>query len=170
MKRQILATTILLILFCTSLTAVPVGISLSTWGASKSFAGGEGTHASVGAFVAIAPRLELEAAAIVSLTPTIAQDLIGSLYVSLPFAAPLYYRGGEGTLYYNGFIGLGYLGGWDARNQQAVHAISLRVIPFTLGGSYYSRRERALAFSVLYDFVSQQWAMSWSLLGFDLYL
>ena len=68
------------------------------------------------------------------------------------------------------FIGLGYLGGWDDHHQRAVHALSLRVIPFTLGGSYYTRRERALAFSVLYDFVGHQWAMSWSLLGFDLYL
>ena len=170
MKKHFLLTTILLTLFCTRLTALPVGISLSTWGASKNFASGEGTHASVGAFVALAPRLEVEASAIVSLTPTIAQDLIGSLHLSFPFAAPLYYTGGEGTLYYNGFIGLGYLGGWDDHHQRAVHALSLRVIPFTLGGSYYTRRERALAFSVLYDFVGHQWAMSWSLLGFDLYL
>lgn len=96
MKKHFLLTTILLTLFCTRLTALPVGISLSTWGASKNFASGEGTHASVGAFVALAPRLEVEASAIVSLTPTIAQDLIGSLSLSFPFAAPLYYTGGGG--------------------------------------------------------------------------
>lgn len=170
MKKRILLSIVLLTLLSLALHAVPVGITLSTWGASKGFASGEGIHASAGAFVALAPRLELEAAAIVSLTPTVGQDLFGSLYISYPFASPLYHKGGEGTLYYNGFVGLGYLGGWDDRTQRAVHALSLRVIPFTLGGSYYSRRERALAFSVLYDFVSQQWAVSWSLLGFDIYV
>ena len=167
MKKHFLLTTILLTLFCTRLTALPVGISLSTWGASKYEAREDPCQ-----------RRRLRHLAPVSSGglghrqphPTIAQDLIGSLSLSFPFAAPLYYTGGEGTLYYNGFIGLGYLGGWDDHHQRAVHALSLRVIPFTLGGSYYTRRERALAFSVLYDFVGHQWAMSWSLLGFDLYL
>ncbi len=170
MKRNILALTVLLTLVTASLHSVPVGITLSTWGASRAFASGEGVHAGAGVFAALAPKLEVEAGAIVSLTPAIAQDLLASVYISYPFAGPLYYSGGEGTLYYNGLVGLGYLGGWDDRNGRAVHALSLRVIPFTIGGSYYERRERALAVSVLYDFVSQTWAVSWSLLGFDIYL
>lgn len=170
MKRIICVTILLLALLPAGLCAMPVGISLSTWGASASVASGEGVHASIGAFIAPAQRVEVEAALVLGLTPRLGQDLLGSLFISYPIAAPLYHRGGEGTLYYNGFVGLGYLGGWDARNERAVHALAVRVIPFTLGGSFYSRRERAVSFTVLYDLPSKAWGVSWSLLGFDIYL
>ncbi len=168
MKRTTI--TVILLFALLPLSAVPVGISLSTWGASSSVASGEGVHATVGAFIAPARRVEVEAAVVLALTPHLGQDLLGSIFVSYPFAGPLYHRGGEATLYYNGLVGLGYLGGWDERNQRPVHSLALRFIPFTIGGSYYGSRERALAFTLLYDLPSKGWGVSWSLLGFDAYL
>ncbi|MCK9547072.1 MAG: hypothetical protein RBS49_06095 [Sphaerochaeta sp.] len=169
MKKSMMLA-VLLTVAVTSLMAVPMGITLSTWGASRTVGSGQGIHVSGGAFIAPTPHLEIELNAIVGLTPRFGQDLFGSLFISYPFAGPLYHNGGEGTLYYNGLVALGYLGGWDHRNEQAVHALALRIIPFTLGGSYYGRRERALSFTVLYDVVDNSWAVSWSLLGFDIYL
>lgn len=170
MKRTMMMTIALSILLPTALVAMPTGVSLSTWGATTTVASGEGVHASIGAFVAPAQRLEVEAALVLGFTPRFGQDLLGSFFVSYPFAGPLYHSGNEGTLYYNGLVGLGYLGGWDNLNQRAVHSLALRVIPFTIGGAYYTRRERALSVTLLYDLPSKSWGVSWSLLGFDIYL
>jgi len=169
MKRSV---TLLLIALLTiaSLGAVPIGISLSTWTPSPSVGSGQGLHTAVGGFVGLGPRLELEAGAIIGLTPHIGQDLLGSVFLSYPFAGPLYHRDGEATLYYNGFIGLGFIGGWDGLHDRAVGSLALRVIPFTIGGSYYSRRERALAFTLLYDLFEESWGFAFGLLGFDIYL
>ncbi len=152
------------------LGASSLGISLATWSGSASLASGQGIHASVGVFSTVTPHLEVEASLVVALSPQIGQDLLGSLVVSTPIAGPLYHRSGAGTLYYNGLVGLGYLGGWDSRHQRAVHAVGVRLVPFAIGGPYYSRRERALTVSVFYDIPSRRWSVSWSLLGFDLYL
>ena len=79
MKRSV---TLLLIALLTiaSLGAVPIGISLSTWTPSPSVGSGQGLHTAVGGFVGLGPHLELEGSAIVSLTPHIGQDLLGSVF------------------------------------------------------------------------------------------
>jgi hypothetical protein len=169
-RRTLLLVLMLTLTALMPLSASPLGISLSTWSSSAQLASGRGIHVSGGFFIQPTSRLEIEVQGIASLTPYLGENVLGSVFISTPFAGPLYHPGGAATLYYNGLVGVGYLGGWDTLNARSVHAVGVRVIPFTLGGAYYGRRERTLALTLLWDIPNQQLQMSWSLLGFDLYL
>lgn len=149
--------------------AMPFGISVGTWASGASFASA-GTHASVGAVLGLAPYLEVESNLTVGFSPTFASTILGSVGINIPLVTPLYFANNQAPLYYNAFLSLGYLGGYDRVDQKPLHALFVRLTPFTLGGPYYSRRERALAFSLLYDLEKRALGVAWNLFGFDLFL
>ncbi|HZJ87688.1 MAG TPA: hypothetical protein VFC80_00875 [Sphaerochaeta sp.] len=168
-RRLFFVSLILVLALGTPLWSAPAGLSFSTWMPSKTIGGGEGVHLSIGGFVAPHPHLELEANAILALTPMIGEHLYTSLNISTAFAGPFYYTDERATLYYNGLVGATFLGGYDFARQSWSAALGVRVVPFTIGGAYYGRRQRALEFSVLYDFIQEKWSVLWSLLGYDIY-
>lgn len=164
-------TILFVMLFMTALlsAALPFGISVGTWASGASF-GPAGTHGSIGAVLGLAPYLEVESTLILGLTPTLPSTILGSVGINIPLVTPLYFTNQQATLYYNAFLSFGYLGGYDRVEQKPLHALFVRLTPFTVGGPYYTRRERALAFSVLYDLEKQALGVVWNLFGFDLFL
>jgi hypothetical protein len=149
-------------------SAADFGITAATW----SFATGDyaaaglspGLYAKAGTMLGLAPRLELELYGIAEAAPSPFRDCFLGAEAALPIA------GSRVKNYFNAFLSLGFLQGWDCYDgNPGSKYISLRLTPLVIGKPYYGRRDRMFSIGALYELGEGDIVFIVSLLAFDFF-